>query len=155
MQTVSCGGKVDAWHGSLAGVQALYLIKQFSATLCSGSLRRPLRPSPTLCLMARLSHLSADLLLEEIGRLRVEHGHAVNGLSMTDVWIHGQEAALAAARQKPSESSSQTQNLLRTVAKALPASKSAGRFREASWSDAAPLPWQRRSSSQPPHTLAP
>ena len=90
----------------------------FSQTPRSALPLTPRRPSPTFWVMSRMPVMSADLLLEEIGRLRVEHGRVVCGLSLSDVWTHAQETALAAARQKPSDSASESQNLLRGFCRA-------------------------------------
>ena len=62
--------------------------------------------------------MNADALLEELGRQRVDHGKQVQGLSMADVWAYAAEVALSASRQRPSDSGTQSQNLLRGYCRA-------------------------------------
>ena len=67
---------------------------------------------------ATVATSSAATLIERLGALPVEHGRSLIGLSMKDVFEHVRDSALQAARQKQSESSSKSQNLLRAYCKA-------------------------------------
>ena len=62
--------------------------------------------------------ISADAILEQLGKVRVDHGKAINGLAMADVWAYALDSALTAARQKPAETAMQSQNLLRGYCRA-------------------------------------
>ena len=68
--------------------------------------------------MSRLPPVSADQVLAQVGLQRVEHGRTVCGLTLEDVWTSAPEAAAAAARQKPSDSVAQSQNLMRGYCRA-------------------------------------
>ena len=62
--------------------------------------------------------VSSTTLLERLGSMPVEHGRNLCGLSMKDVFEQVRDTALAAAKQKQSESSSRSQNLLRAYCRA-------------------------------------
>ena len=61
---------------------------------------------------------SAATLIDRLGSMPVEHGRLLCGLSMKDVYEQARDSALQAARQKQSEASSRSQNLLRAYCKA-------------------------------------
>ena len=56
-------------------------------------------------------------LIDRLGALPVEHGRSLCGLSMRDVYEQVRDSGLQAARQKQSEGSSKSQNLLRAYCK--------------------------------------
>lgn len=62
--------------------------------------------------------VSADALLEQLGTWKVDHGKQINGLSLADVWAYAPESAATAARQRPAENATQSQNLLRGYCRA-------------------------------------
>ena len=61
---------------------------------------------------------SQTAFVERLGALPVEHGRLLCGLSMRDVFEQVRESALVAAKQKQTETSSRSQNILRAYCRA-------------------------------------
>ena len=68
--------------------------------------------------MPAVTSVSSDLLLRRMGEVTVEHGRQLVGLSQRDVWEQCTDAARTAAKQRVTEASSRSQNLLRAYCRA-------------------------------------
>lgn len=68
--------------------------------------------------MPAATFVSSDLLLRRMGEVTVEHGRQLVGLSQRDVWEQCTDAARTAAKQRTTEASSRSQNLLRSYCRA-------------------------------------